>query len=80
MGWPLSGDDHVVGTTWNEFVPFLEFPVELRKIVYATDSIEALNASSDVQYDTALGHFPTDQAALKVLYLVAIERQRTGET
>jgi transposase-like protein len=31
-------------SSWNEFVPFLEFPVELRKIVYATHSIESLNA------------------------------------
>ncbi len=65
-------------SAWNEFVPFLEFPVELRKIVYTTNSIESLNA----RFRRAVrhrGHFPTDQAALKVLYLVAIERQKNRE-
>ena len=31
-------------TAWAEFVPFLDFPVELRKIVYTTNAIECLNA------------------------------------
>jgi transposase-like protein len=60
---------------WAEFVPFLEFPVELRQIVYTTDAIESLNA----RFRKAIrhrGHFPTEQAALKVLYLVAIERRK----
>ena len=66
-------------SAWNEFVPFLEFPVELRKIVYPTNSIESLNA----RFRRAVrhrGHFPTEQAAMKVLYLVAIARQRIGRT
>ena len=29
---------------WDEFVPFLEFPIELRTIVYTTNAIESLNA------------------------------------
>jgi putative transposase len=65
-------------TAWNEFVPFLEFPAELRKIVYTTNSIESLNA----RFRRAVrhrGHFPTEQAAMKVLYLVAIERQKNRE-
>lgn len=56
--------------SWAEFVPFLEFPPELRKLVYTTNAIESLNA----QFRKAVrhrGHFPNDQAALKVLYLVA---------
>ena len=59
---------------WGEFVPFLEFPVELRKIVYTTNAIESLNA----RFRRAVrhrGHFPNEQAALKVLYLVAIQRR-----
>ena len=58
---------------WADFVPFLEFPVELRQIVYTTNAIESLNA----RFRKAVrhrGHFPTEQAALKVLYLVATER------
>jgi putative transposase len=61
--------------SWAEFVPFLEFPVELRTIVYTTNAIESLNA----RFRKAIrhrGHFPTEQAALKVLYLVAIERRK----
>lgn len=57
-------------SSWGEFVPFLEFPVELRKIVYTTNAIESLNA----RFRRAVrhrGHFPNEQAAMKVLYLVA---------
>lgn len=65
-------------TSWNEFVPFLEFPVELRKIVYTTNAIESLNA----RFRRAVrnrGHFPNEQAAMKVLYLVAITRRKNRE-
>ncbi len=60
--------------SWSEFVPFLEFPVELRKIVYTTNAIESLNA----RFRRAVrhrGHFPNEQAAMKVLYLVAHQRR-----
>ena len=59
---------------WADFVPFLEFPVELRTIVYTTNAIESLNARfrKSVRHR---GHLPTEQAALKVLYLVATERR-----
>jgi len=60
--------------SWQEFVPFLEFPVELRRIVYTTNAIESLNA----RFRRAVrhrGHFPNEQAAMKVLYLVATRRR-----
>jgi putative transposase len=60
---------------WSEFVPFLEFPAELRTVVYTTNAIESLNA----RFRKAVrhrGHFPNEQAALKVLYLVATERRK----
>jgi transposase-like protein len=63
---------------WGEFVPFLEFPVELRKIVYTTNAIESLNA----RFRRAVrhrGHFPNEQAAMKVLYLVATQRRKNRE-
>lgn len=60
---------------WDDFVPFLEFPVELRKIVYSTNAIESLNARFR-KAAVRRGHFPTEQAALKVLYLTAIERRK----
>jgi hypothetical protein len=41
VGRALSGHDRHL---WAEFVPFLAFPVELRKIVYSTNFVESLNA------------------------------------
>jgi transposase-like protein len=63
---------------WNEFVPFLEFPPELRKVVYTTNAIESLNARfrRGVRHR---GHFPNEQAALKVLYLIATRRRPNRE-
>jgi len=61
--------------SWTEFVPFLDYPVELRTVVYTTNAIESLNA----RFRRAVrhrGHFPNEQAALKVLYLVATERRK----
>jgi transposase-like protein len=31
---------------WNEFIPFLDYPVELRRVVYTTNAIESINSSS----------------------------------
>lgn len=61
--------------TWEDFIPFLEFPPELRKIVYSTNAIESLNARFR-KAAVRRGHFPTEQSALKVLYLVSIERRK----
>jgi putative transposase len=60
---------------WDDFIPFLEFPAELRRIVYSTNAIESLNARFR-KAAVRRGHFPTEQAALKVLYLTAIERRK----
>lgn len=54
---------------WEQFTPFLAFPPEIRRIVYTTNAIESLNARFR-QATGRRGHFPSDQAALKVLYLV----------
>lgn len=67
--------------SWPEFVPFLDFPVEIRKLIYTTNGIESLNA----RFRHAVrrrGHFPTEQAALKILYLTVRERRpnRTNPT
>ena len=53
---------------WSEFVPFLDYDVEIRKIICSTNAIESLNA----RYRRSVGvrgHFPNEQAALKCLYL-----------
>lgn len=60
---------------WDEFTPFLAFPPELRRIVHTTNAIESLNA----RFRRAVrhrGHFPTEQAAMKVLYLVATTKRK----
>lgn len=53
---------------WAEFVPFLAFPVEIRKIIYTTNAIESLNYQLR-KVTKARGSFPSDAAALKLLYL-----------
>ena len=61
--------------TWGDFEGFLQFPVEIRKIVYTTNAIESLNSRFRIAA-VRRGHFPTDQAALRVLDLVATERRK----
>jgi hypothetical protein len=54
---------------WTEFIPFLDYDVEIRKVLCSTNAIESLNARCR-RAVRARGHFPTEQAALKCLYLV----------
>jgi putative transposase len=54
---------------WGEVIPFYAFPIEVRRIVYTTNAIEALNSKLR-RAVRARGHFPTDEAAMKLLYLV----------
>jgi putative transposase len=60
--------------SWTEFVPFLDFPVEIRKLIYTTNGIESLD-SRFRQAARRRGHSPSEQAALKVLYLTILERR-----
>jgi len=48
--------------------PFFQFPPEIRKIVYTTNAIESLNMSLRKAIKTR-GAFPSEDAALKVMYL-----------
>jgi transposase-like protein len=62
---------------WEEFIPFLDYNVEIRRVICSTNAIESLNA----RYRRAVrarGHFPTEQAALKCLYLVTRSLDPTG--
>lgn len=54
---------------WTEVIPFFAFPDEVRRIIYTTNSIEALNSKLR-RAVRARGHFPTDEAAMKLLFLV----------
>jgi putative transposase len=60
--------------SWPQFVPFLDFPLEIRKLIYTTNGIESLN-SRFRQAVRRRGHFPTEQAAMKILYLTVRERR-----
>ena len=54
---------------WGEVVPFYAFPVDVRRILYTTNAIEALNSKLR-RAVRARGHFPSDEAAMKLLFLV----------
>jgi putative transposase len=53
---------------WQGVVPFFQFPPEIRKIIYTTNAIESLNMSLRKAIKTR-GAFPSEEAALKVMYL-----------
>lgn len=60
-----------------DFIPFLDYDVEIRRMICSTNAIESLNA----RYRRAIrarGHFPTEQAAMKCLYLVTCSLDPTG--
>jgi putative transposase len=61
---------------WEHVIPFFAFPAAVRRIIYTTNAIEALNAKLRRAVRTR-GHFPSDEAAMKLLYLVL--RQVTGK-
>jgi transposase-like protein len=63
---------------WAEFVPFLEYDIEVRRVICTTNAIESINA----RYRRAVkarGHFPTEAAAMKCLYLVTRSLDPTGK-
>ena len=54
---------------WQEVIPFFSFPGEVRRIIYTTNAIEALNSKLR-RAIRVRGHFPSDEAAAKLLYLI----------
>jgi transposase-like protein len=63
---------------WVEFVPFLDYSPEIRQVIYSTNAVESLHARMR-RATRARGHFPTEQAALKCLYLVVRSLDPTGK-
>ena len=53
---------------WDEFVPFLRFDAAIRKVIYTTNAIESMNFQLR-KITKNRGHFPDDDAAVKLLYL-----------
>ena len=62
---------------WAEFVPFLDYSPEIRRVIYSTNAIESLNARFR-RATRARGHFPNEQAAMKCLYMVVRSLDPTG--
>ena len=62
---------------WAEFVPFLAYSSEIRKVIYSTNAIESVHARFR-RAVRARGHFPNEQAALKCLYLTIRSLDPTG--
>ncbi|MGW2255842.1 IS256 family transposase [Kitasatospora sp. NPDC001660] len=63
---------------WAEFVPFLQFDVEIRRIVCTTNAIESVNARIRKAV-RARGHFPNEAAALKCVYMAVMSLDPTGQ-
>ncbi len=70
----------MISTTWREswphVIPFLAFPAEVRRVVYTTNTIEALHRQIRKTIKTR-GHFPTEEAARKLIYLSIINAQKS---
>jgi putative transposase len=63
---------------WAEFTPFLQFDNEIRTVICTTNAIESINARLRRAVN-ARGHFPTEAAALKCLYLAVMSLDPTGK-
>ena len=65
---------------WETFTPFLAYTPAVRKLLYTTNSIESLNYQLR-KVSKARGHFPTDEAVVKLLWLaiINIEDKRARE-
>ncbi len=53
---------------WERIVPFFAYPPEIRRVIYTTNAIESTNMSLRKTLKVR-GSFPTDEAALKLMYL-----------
>ncbi|MDF5759417.1 IS256 family transposase [Spongiactinospora sp. TRM90649] len=63
---------------WAEFVPFLSFDTEIRRVICSTNAIESVNARIR-RAVKARGHFPNEQAALKCVYMAIMSLDPTGK-
>jgi putative transposase len=80
-GKPYPAISRLWRNAWEQFVPFLDYDPEIRTVLCSTNAIESLHA----RYRRAVsvrGHFPTEQAAMKCLYMVtrSLDPKGTGQT
>jgi putative transposase len=64
---------------WEQVIPFFAFPPDIRKVLYTTNMIESINYQLRKITKTR-GHFPNDEALVKLLYLGCREIGRTDRT
>ena len=62
---------------WDEITPFLAFPAEIRRAIYTTNAVEGLIRQLRKILKTR-GHMPSDEAALKLLFLAIRNAQKKG--
>jgi len=62
--------------SWEHVIPFLAFPADVRRVLYTTNTIEALHRQIRKTIKTR-GHFPTEEAARKLIYLSIINAQKS---
>ena len=74
---PTCGVSECEPRHWPEFVPFLQFDTHIRTVICTTNAIESINARIRRAVN-ARGHFPTDTAALKCVYLAIMSLDPTG--
>lgn len=60
---------------WERIVPFLDFPADIRKAIYTTNAIESINSQIRKLIKNR-GHFPNDEAAIKLIYLALINAEK----
>jgi putative transposase len=81
FGTQYPGAVQVWKNAWADFIPFLDYPPELRLIVYTTNAIESINFQLR-KITKNRGHFPDSDSAMKLLYLGLrnISSHRGGES
>ena len=62
---------------WERVIPFLAFPPEIRKVIYTTNAIESINYQLH-KVTKNRGHFPNDDALIKLLYLAIRKMEKKG--
>jgi putative transposase len=68
MGRPVPVITQSWLANWEYVIPFLEYPPQVRRVIYTTNAIEALNRQLRKAIKTK-GHFPNEDAARKLIYL-----------
>ncbi len=62
---------------WESVVPFLDYPPNIRKAIYTTNAIKSMNMGLRKIIKNR-GSFPTDEAAIKFLYLALNNMPKNG--